>query len=381
MGIKGLMKLISDNAPCAVKEKEIKSYFGLKVAIDASMALYQFLVAIRAGPDDTNLTNEAGEMTSHLSGMFYRTIRMMENGIKPVWVFDGKPPDMKGGELLKRKERREEAEAELKKAQEEENKEDEHKFNRRLVRVSKEHNDDVKALLRLMGVPVVEAPGEAEAQCAALAKADKVFATATEDMDALTFGTPKLLRNLSASAARKLPILQIDLAVLLQDIGLTMEQFIDVCILCGCDYTGTIRGIGSKRALELILKHGNIEKAIESLDKKKYTIPDNFQFKESRALFVKPDIDEAAKVDLKWKDPDEKGLIDFMVNNKGFQIERIQTGIKRIKACRGKGTQKRMESFFGSVGGPRKRVAPPAKGKGKKGSKKKGPASKKAKKK
>lgn len=379
MGIKGLMKLISDNAPAAVKEKEIKAFFGLKIAIDASMALYQFLIAVRSGPDDTNLTNEAGEMTSHLQGMFYRTIRMMDNGVKPVWVFDGKPPDMKGGELVKRREKREKAEADLAAAKEEDNKEDEHKFNRRLVRVTKEHNDDVKKLLRLMGVPVVEASGEAEAQCAALCKAGAVFGTATEDMDALTFGTPKLLRNMSASAARKLPILQIDLKILLEDLDMTMEQFIDVCILCGCDYTNTIRGIGPTRAVDLIRKHKTIEKAIESLDKKKYPMPEDFNFAGARGLFVKPDITPPDDVKLVWKDPDEEGLIQYLVNEKGFQIERVKGGLARMKKARGKSTQKRMESFFGASTSTRKRPPPPTK-KGK-GSKKKGkPAKKKSRK-
>jgi len=290
----------------------------------------------------------------------------------------GKPPDMKGGELVKRREKREKAEADLKAAKEEDNKEEEHKFNRRLVRVTKEHNEDVKKLLRLMGVPVVEASGEAEAQCAWLCKAGKVFATATEDMDALTFGTNRLLRNLSASAARKLPILQIDLKILLEDLDMTMEQFIDVCILCGCDYTNTIRGIGPSRAVELIKKHKTIEKAIESLDKKKYTVPDDFLFAASRKLFVQPDVIPAEEVKLVWKDPDEEGLIQYLVHEKGFQLDRVKSGMERMKKARGKSTQKRMESFFGASTTVRKRPPPPSKKGSKK--KKKGPAKKKSKK-
>lgn len=359
----------------------MKAFFGLKIAVDASMALYQFLVAVRSGPDDQNLTNEDGDVTSHLQGMFYRTIRMMDVGIKPVYVFDGKPPELKGGELEKRKERRAKAQDDLEEAKESENKEDEHKFNRRLVRVTKEHNEDVKKLLRLMGVPVIESPGEAEAQCASMVKTGQVFATATEDMDALTFGTNKLLRNMSASAARKLPIHEIQLSVILEDMGLTMDQFIDVCILCGCDYTCTIRGIGAVRALEMIKKHGNLETALETLDKNKYKIPEDFLYKESRKLFVKPDVLDPDEVKLVWKDPDEEGLIKFMVEEKGFQLDRIQNGLKRMHAARGKGTQKRMESFFGASTVTRKRPPPPTKGSKKKAAKGKGkPAAKKKKK-
>jgi flap endonuclease-1 len=157
-----------------MKENEIKNYFGRKVAIDASMSIYQFLIAVRQN-DGGNLTSERGEVTSHLQGLFYRTIRLVENGIKPCFVFDGKPPDMKSGELRKRLERRGEAEKGLEDAKEDGNVENIDRFARRTVKVTKEHNDECKRLLKLMGIPYVEAPSEAEAQCAALAKAGKVL--------------------------------------------------------------------------------------------------------------------------------------------------------------------------------------------------------------
>ena len=205
MGILGLSKLVADVAPSAIKENEIKNYFGRfvqhteqdcsgltsmccrKVAIDASMSLYQFLIAVRQ-EGGQQLTNESGETTSHLMGMFYRTIRMVDNGIKPVYVFDGKPPQMKAGELEKRKEKRDEAQAALDKAKEDGDMEEVDKQNRRLVKVTKDHVADVKVLLKHMGIPYVDAPCEAEAQCAELVKGGKVFAAGTEDMDALTFG-------------------------------------------------------------------------------------------------------------------------------------------------------------------------------------------------
>mmetsp|Transcript_13771 Transcript_13771/g.26701 ORF Transcript_13771/g.26701 Transcript_13771/m.26701 type:complete len:386 (+) Transcript_13771:47-1204(+) len=372
MGIKGLFKLISDNSPAAIKEKEMKSYFGQKVAVDASMSLYQFLIAVRAGPDDQQLTNEAGEVTSHIGGMFYRTIRLMDNGIKPVFVFDGKPPQLKmDTELVKRKERREKLEGELKEAVAAEATEDQHKLNRMLVKVTKEHNEDVKKLLRLMGVPVIEAPSEAEAQCAQMARDGLVFATATEDMDALTFGTTKLLRHFTAPASKKLPIVEIDLKIVLEDLNLTMEQFQSMCILCGCDYTTTVRGVGPVRALELIKKYGTIEEALQHLDKKKYPVPAEFLHAEALKLFVDPEVvkKEDMKEDMKlvWKDPDEEGLIEYLVNQKGFALERIKGGLERIKKARGKSSQKRMESFFGAATLIRKKPDPKLKGKGSKG--------------
>lgn len=116
MGIRGLTTLLADLAPKCITESSISQYFGRKVAIDASMSIYQFLIAVRS--DGNVLTNEAGETTSHLMGMFYRTVRMLENGIKPVYVFDGKPPELKAKELAKRSEKRAVATKDLEEATE-----------------------------------------------------------------------------------------------------------------------------------------------------------------------------------------------------------------------------------------------------------------------
>lgn len=280
MGIHGLMKLLSEECPGAIKEQELDNFTGRKVAIDASMAMYQFLIAVRFGPGggqaSSMLMNEAGEVTSHIQGMFNRTIKLMTSGIKPVYVFDGKPPQLKGGELAKRLARRNRAMEELAEAKDAEQVEDVDKFQRRLVKVTRQHNEDCRELLRLMGVPVIIAPCEAEAQCAELARKKKVYATATEDMDALTFKTPKLIRKLtfSQSAKEKQPILEVDFETVLKGLAITYEQFVDLCILCGCDYCSTIKGIGPKTALKLIKQYKSIENIISALEKdKKYSIP------------------------------------------------------------------------------------------------------------
>lgn len=271
-------------------------YIGRKVAIDASMCLYQFLIAVRA--EGAQLTSIDGETTSHLMGTFYRTIRLLENGIKPVYVFDGKPPDMKAGELTKRAEKREEAQKALEKATEAGDAADMEKFNRRLVRVTRTHNEEAKQLLKLMGVPYIDAPCEAEAQCAAMVKSGKVFATATEDMDALTFGTNILLRHLTFSEARKMPVQEFYYDKILAGLDFTKEQFIDLCILLGCDYCESIRGIGPKRAIELVAQFKCIEKIIDNIDTKKYLVPEEWNYAKARQLFNAPEVADPETIDV-----------------------------------------------------------------------------------
>jgi flap endonuclease-1 len=344
MGIQGLSKLLADQAPKAISEHAIGQMFGRKVAIDASMSIYQFLIAVRS--EGAVLTNETGETTSHLLGMFYRTIRMLENGIKPVYVFDGKPPALKSNELKKRSDRRADATKELAEAEEVGNAEQVDKFSRRLVKVTKQHNDECKKLLTLMGIPYVESPSEAEAQCASMARHGIVFAAGSEDMDTLTFGSPVLLRHLTFSEARKMPINQLNLAEALEGLELSMSQFIDLCILLGCDYCPTIKGIGPKKALSLIKEHKSIEGILDNLDTTKYPVPEDWFFKEARKIFENPDVLDPTKIDLKWNAPNEEELVQFLVQEKGFNEERVRNNVKKINSTRGKSSQGRLDAFF-----------------------------------
>ncbi|KAK4476775.1 hypothetical protein RD792_015935 [Penstemon davidsonii] len=326
MGIKGLTKLLADNAPKAMKEQKFESYFGRKIAIDASMSIYQFLIVIgRSGTE--MLTNEAGEVTSY--------------------VFDGKPPDLKKQELAKRYSKRADATEDLNDALKTGNKEDIEKFSKRTVKVTKQHNDDCKKLLRLMGVPVVEAPSEAEAQCAALCKADKVYAVASEDMDSLTFGASRFLRHLMDPSSKKIPVMEFDVSKVLEELNLTMDQFIDLCILSGCDYCDSIRGIGGLTALKLIRQHGSIENILENINKERYQIPENWPYQEARRLFKEPSVSTDDEIELKWTAPDEEGLIRLLA-------------IEKIKVAKNKSSQGRLESFFKPVAG----ASVPAKRKG-----------------
>ncbi|OWB78752.1 hypothetical protein B5S32_g2953 [[Candida] boidinii] len=352
MGIKGLNALISEHSPKAIKSGEMKSHFGRKVAIDASMCLYQFLIAVRQ-QDGSQLTNEDGETTSHLMGFFYRTIRMVNLGIKPCYVFDGKPPVLKGGELEKRLKRREEAEAKAAELKETGTVEEIQKFERRTIKVTKQQNEDAKKLLGLMGIPYVEAPCEAESQCAELAKAGKVYAAASEDMDTLCYDPPHLLRNMTVAESRKLPIKEYDLKTVLEGLEMDRRTFVDLCILLGCDYCETIKGIGPVTAYKLIKKYGSIEKIIESIEqdeKSKYVVPQNWPFAEARELFLNPEVADSKDVDLKWVAPNEEGLIQYMVRENGFSEQRIKDGIEKLKKGLKGGSQGRLDGFFKVVG-------------------------------
>ncbi|KAG5548870.1 hypothetical protein RHGRI_014284 [Rhododendron griersonianum] len=391
MGIKGLTKLLADNAPKSMKEQKFESYFGRKIAIDASMSIYQFLIVVgRTGTE--MLTNEAGEVTSHLQGMFTRTIRLLEAGLKPIYVFDGKPPDLKKQELAKRYSKRADATEDLNQALETGNKEDIEKFSKRTVKVTKQHNEDCQKLLRLMGVPIIEAPSEAEAQCAALCKSGKariltltincfiwVYAVASEDMDSLTFGAPRFLRHLMDPSSKKVPVMEFEVLKVLEELNLSMDQFIDLCILCGCDYCDSIRVSDEKQrkmlncrywgpdcikadpatwlnreytgeykqreVLVLLLDISSI--CFAGYQFNLYQIPDDWPYQEARILFKEPAVfSDEEHPEIKWSAPDEEGLITFLVTENGFNSDRITKAIEKIKAAKDKSSQGRLESFF-----------------------------------
>jgi flap endonuclease-1 len=329
------------------------------------MSIYSFLIAVRS--EGQQLMSESGETTSHLMGMFYRTLRIVDSGIKPLYVFDGAPPKLKSGELAKRFQRKAEANEGLEEAKETGTAEEVEKFSRRTVRVTREHNQECQRLLKLMGIPYIIAPTEAEAQCAVLARAGKVYAAASEDMDTLCFDSPILLRHLTFSEQRKEPIQEIHLDKVLA--GLNMErkqvsllskikptgsdgeQFVDLCILLGCDYLDPIPKVGPHTALKLIRDHGTLERVVEWMqkdEKKRYIIPDDWPFADARELFFNPDVRPAdhPECDFKWEAPDVEGLVNFLVTEKGFSEDRVRNSAARLQKNL-KGTQQaRLEGFF-----------------------------------
>jgi len=308
-----------------------------------------------------------------------RTIQFLEHGVRPIWVFDGKAPTLKNGELAKRKKIKDEAKRKAEDAEDVGDLEQALKHKVMNTHISKKMTEDCKKMLRLAGIPVIEAPGEAEAQCAALVKAGKAYATATEDMDALTFATAVLLRGFNN---KKEPIYEINFKDMLEELGMTYDQFVDLCILCGCDYLETIEGIGPVTAFKLIKEHKDIEGVIKKLEddnkkgdkKRKWNVPDPFFYPDARELFKTPlVIEDVSKIEIKWEKPNEEELTQFLVEEKGFSDVRVSNAIKKLQKVDNKGQQSRLESFFGVS----KRKATPVKTEEKSAKKGKGAKAKK----
>merc|ERR1719291_1646710 len=278
--------------------------------------------------------------------MLTRTIRLMESGIKPVYVFDGKPPELKLQELAARREKRDEAKANLAKAVEEGNAEQILKSTKMTVKVTKEQNEETKTLLRLMGLPVVDAPSEAEATCAALCRDGKVYGAATEDADCLTFGTKILIRNLMAAESQKKTILEVSLERALEQLNISMDQFIDFCILSGCDYCDTLKGVGPSTAIRLLIQHGSLEKVLEELGPEK--VPENFRYQDARQFFQECEAVNTQEVDFKWDEPDYEGLEKFLVEQCSFNKERVESYCARLRKTKSSVKQRPLDSFFGA---------------------------------
>ncbi len=331
MGV-NLKELIPQEAVRVVGDlRELK---GKVVAIDAYNALYQFLAAIRQ-PDGTPLKDRQGRVTSHLSGLFYRTINFMEAGIKPVYVFDGKPPELKAKEIAERMSVREEAAKKYAEALSKGDLEAARRYAQMSSRLTNEMVEDAKKLLNAMGVPWVQAPSEGEAQAAHLAKKGDAWAAASQDYDSLLFGAPRLLRNLTISGRRKLPRKNvyveikpeiIELNTLLRVLNLTREQLIDIAILLGTDYNPSgVKGVGPKTAYRLIRTYGTLEKALKALPGASFPVPPE----KIKELFLNPPVTDEYKVE--WREPNLEELMGILVKEHDFSPERVKNAYERLR--------------------------------------------------
>ena len=329
------------------KQIKVDNLANKKVSIDAYNALYQFLAIIR-GEGGEPLMDSKGRVTSHLSGLFYRTINFIEKGIDVVYVFDGKPPELKQMEILKRMELRDKAEKLYEEALKKGNLEEARKYAMLSTKLKDYMVEDAKKLLDLMGIPWIQAPSEGEAEAAYLAVKGYTWAAVSQDYDSLLFGSPRLVRNLTISGKRKLPGKDayveispevIHLEDLLKHLQITREQLIDMGILLGTDYNpGGFKGIGPVTALKLIRRYGKLENIIE-LRRELSQI----DYEGIRKIFLEPKVVDPGE--LKWRDPDEEGLIKFLCEERDFSVKRVKNALERIKAKR-KAKMASLEKWF-----------------------------------
>ncbi|MGC8570800.1 MAG: flap endonuclease-1 [Caldivirga sp.] len=350
MGVTELGKLIPDNLRRRVNFEQLN---GKLIALDAYNALYQFLASIRQ-PDGTPLMDSQGRVTSHLSGLLYRTINLLEYGIKPVYVFDGKPPELKLIEIEKRRRVREKAMEDWIKAVEEGKKSEAKKYAQRALFVTNEMVDEAKRLLDHMGVPWVQAPSEGEAQAAYMASKGIVWATGSQDYDSFLFGAPRLVRNLTVSGRRKLPGRDeyvevtpelIELNDVLKALRLRdRSQLIDLAILLGTDYNPEgVPGIGPQRALKLIQDYGSLDKLVNTVLKNVQFPVDPFKI---RDFFLNPPVTQ--EVNVKFKEPNEGEVIRLLVEEHDFSQDRVKNALERLKKSMGKAKgSTTLDSFFG----------------------------------
>jgi len=326
---------------------------GKSIAIDAYNALYQFLAIIRQ-PDGTPLKDHSGRITSHLSGLLYRTSNLVEMGIKAVYVFDGIPPTLKEVEIKRRARVKEEALVKYEKALQEGKVEEARMYAQMTSRLKDYMADDAKHLLKSLGIPWVQALSEGEAQAAYMTKKGDTDYCASQDYDSLLFGAPRLIRNVTISGRRKLPRKNVyvevvpetvELKKVLDELGISHEQLVDVGILVGTDFNPEgVKGIGPKTALQLIREHGSLEKVVPTLKEAEFPV----EPQRIREIFLHPEVRD--DYPLEWREPDVEGVVGFMCGERDFDEERVRKALEKmsagIKKTKGATT---LEQWFGKA--------------------------------
>jgi flap endonuclease-1 len=318
--------------PIVIKrEVALDDLRGKPIAVDANGELYQFLALIRLR-DGSPLADSRGRITSHLSGLFYRTTRLIADyGMQLIFVFDGKPPALKSAEIARRRSIKERYDAEYKEAIQAGDLEKAYSKATMTSRLTREMVDEARELLRLLGIAVVQAPSEGEAQAAHMAAAGTVWAAGSKDYDCLLFGTPRLLRFLTISGKEFLPSKGafrpitpelIETRDLLDHYRITREQLIDLAILVGTDFNDGVKGIGPKKALKLVSEFGTIDNMpAEIRDVVGPGVGD------IRSIFMHPEVTDAYS--LRTDSPDRNGVVRFLCDEHEFSRERVIAALDR----------------------------------------------------
>ena len=331
--------------PVPLKLQELASKV---VAVDAYNTIYQFLSIIR-GPTGEPLANDKGEITSHLSGLFYRNANLLMENIKPIYVFDGKANELKMAEIQRRSQLKKEATEKYQLAIEEGRMEDARKYSTRTAVLTDKMVEESKKLISYLGIPYIQAPSDGEAAAAYLTEREVAFAAASQDYDSILFGAKRLVRNLAISGKRKVPNRNVYVEVepeifehdrVLREIGLTSEQLVDVGILIGTDFNpGGFAGIGPKTALKLIKENGKLE----NIQKIKHLLPE-VPYQEIRNIFLKPEVPKVDKID--FSEVNREKVLDFLCVDKSFSADRVSTTLDKLQKAAANRSQS-LEQWFG----------------------------------
>lgn len=333
------------------KEISVSDLRSKVLFFDGFNLLYQFLTTIR-GPDGSPLSNSKGEVTSHLVGLFSRMTSFMESGIKPVMIFDGKAPKLKEQERERRRSLKAVAESKYSIALEEGDTESMKKFASRTTILESKHLEMARELLDLLGIPVIEAPSEGEAQAAHLVKRGLGYAVVSQDFDSLLFGSTLLIRNLSIAGRRKRvhgsgtvvvkPEI-ISISGVLSELGIDQDGLIVLGMLVGTDFNvGGIKGIGPKKAIKLVKEsEGRFDELFENV---KWSESFSFGWKEVFDIFKNMPVQE--ECEFSWEPMREKELRSFLLERCEFSEERIDRSVSRLLKQQKKGNQKGLGDFF-----------------------------------
>jgi flap endonuclease-1 len=317
-----------------IREKtKLEAFSNKVIAIDAYNAIYQFLAIIR-GPDGMQLSDSEGRVTSHLSGLFYRNINFLSLGIKPVYVFDGKPPSLKTAEIERRKKIKKDATVKYEKAIAEGNLENARKFAQQTTSMRDGMVEDSKTLLENFGIPYIDAPSEGEATAANLTNTGHAYASASQDFDSVLFGAKRLVRNFTNSGRRKIPNKNtyvdvepeiIETQKTLDSLELTREELVDLGILIGTDFNPDgFERVGPKTALKMIKQHSRLEDIPQIQEQLR-----EIDHQQIRKIFLAPDV---AKVDkVVFGDINYGAIKDYLVRERSFSEDRVLSSLNRLK--------------------------------------------------
>jgi len=320
--------------PLVIREKtRLESFSNKVIAVDAYNAIYQFLASIR-GPDGMQLTDSEGRITSHLSGLLYRNINFLSLGIKPVWVFDGKPPSLKTAEIERRRQIKKDATVKYEKAIAAGDMEGARKYAQQTTSMKDGMVEESKQLLEYFGIPYIDAPSEGEATAAHLTNTGQAYASASQDFDSVLLGAKRLIRNFTNSGRRKIPnrntYIEIEPEIIetkktLESLQVTKEQLVDIGILIGTDFNPEgFERVGPKTALKMIKQHSRLED-IPQIQEQLHKI----DYDQIRKIFLEPDVAEVDEII--FEKVNYEGITNYLVKERSFSEDRIQSSLNRLK--------------------------------------------------